>query len=101
MARSPSTSAEAWRSSVQEGLQIPFQKPRLCLDDTVFSQLLTTPERKIKNGKNSEKTKAVLDDFSKVSDIQTEEASGLKVSTGRVSLWDNGSYDSGLGFSIG
>ena len=87
LARSPATSAEAWRSSIQEGLKDPVSKPRLVLDDTVFSQLLTTPERKIKDGKNSLKTKLVLNENSKVSEIQKEKCSGLNVSTGRVSLW--------------
>ena len=63
-----------------------LQKPKLRLDPTIFDQLMTTPEKKLKN-QTLEETNLVSEKVSVPPTDQTEKDSGLVPSTGRVSLW--------------
>ena len=63
-----------------------LQKPKLRLDPTIFDQLMTSPEKKLKN-RTLEGTNSVSEENSVSQTDQTEKDSGLIPSTGRVSLW--------------
>ena len=85
LAGSPSKSAKAWKDSMKVGLH-DLQKPKLRLDPTIFDQLMTSPEKKLKN-RTLEGTNSVSEENSVSQTDQTEKDSGLIPSTGRVSLW--------------
>ena len=86
LAGSPSSSAAAWKESMANGLQ-ETRKPKLSLDPSVFEELLTTPERKLKERTSLEKTAEVLEKGQLTQEDQKESVSCLVPSTGRVSLW--------------